>query len=78
MHFNHVINHCVKRIIVPFMFLIGTEVANAIDIQAIFKRHAENCKYEQNENQKTFLANLFSLNFPINAFGTQAIEHEKS
>ncbi len=49
-----------KRIIVPFMFLIGTEVVNAIDIQAIFKRHAENCKYEQNENQKTFLANLFS------------------
>lgn len=60
MHFNHVINHRVKRIIVPLMFLIGTGVVNAFDIQAIFKRHAEDCKYEQDENQKTFLANLFS------------------
>ena len=60
MHFNHVLNHFVKRIIVPLMFLIGTEVVNAFDMQAIFNKHAENCKYDQNENQKTFLANLFS------------------
>ena len=60
MHSNHVTNHFVKRIIVPLMFLIGTEVVNAFDIQAIFNKHAEKCKYDQNENQKTLLANLFS------------------
>lgn len=60
MHFNYVINHHLKRIIILLTFLIETEVAKAFDIQAIFSQHAQTCMENQNDDQNTFLVNLFN------------------